>query len=351
MSRGRTLTTMPRIVRVVRVVPARAGLVGNPSDGYGGAVIAVPVASLGATVSASVGGATPRGEVVLAGPLGRHTWPSIAAFVRCVDGEGHPESIRIVTAALRRCLEHLRARGASPSTTGGVEIRWSTTIPRSVGLAGSSALAVGVIDATSRAWGVELDPLAVAAVALEAEVAELGIAAGWQDRVVQAIGRPVLVDAGEMSVVDGLPVPSVRVLRPPVPLHVVVGWRSASATPSGDYHEVVRRRADDLGPVMDQLAAVARVAADAVDAGDESGLRDAVALTWGLRRAAVPLRDDHAALVDAARAAGATATTPGSGGSVVAVLGGNVATQRVLDALGRHGAEWCTGTIVAAARE
>ena len=70
----------------------------------------------------------------------------------------------------------------------------STTIPRSVGLAGSSAIVIAAL----RAAGVDLEPPEVAELALAIERDDLGIAAGLQDRAVQAFDQPVLVD-GERS--------------------------------------------------------------------------------------------------------------------------------------------------------
>ena len=47
------MTTMPTGRSVVATCTARAALAGNPSDGYGGAVLAVPVPDLFATVATS----------------------------------------------------------------------------------------------------------------------------------------------------------------------------------------------------------------------------------------------------------------------------------------------------------
>src|SRR5581483_5872560 len=80
---------------------ARAALVGNPSDGYGGATLALTV-------------------------------PERRAEVRVVTGRGSidPPS-ELVAAAVAR-FECEIAPGAPPS-----DLRWETTIPRSVGLGGS----------------------------------------------------------------------------------------------------------------------------------------------------------------------------------------------------------------------
>ena len=83
----------------------------------------------------------------------------------------------------------------------------------------------------------------------------LGIAAGWQDRIVQSFGCTVLVDAAHMEVVDGVLVPHVHVLATSVrDLVVLVAWADHVASPSGDYHAAVRLAADRLGPPMAELA-------------------------------------------------------------------------------------------------
>src|SRR5438477_3723375 len=91
---------------------ARAALAGNPSDLYGGAVLAVTLPSLTAHVVAE-----PADELVV-----------------------EPQNA-LVEAAARRL-------GAT------AKLAWSTTIPRSVGLGGSSALVI----ATLRAFR-GMDPL------------------------------------------------------------------------------------------------------------------------------------------------------------------------------------------------
>ncbi len=268
-------------------------------------------------------------------------WSSVDAFVDDVRRSGHPGPQRIVTAALVRCAVHLRERGRAVPD---LQLAWSTGIPRSVGLAGSSAIAVGVIDAVAAAADHHLDPLVVAALALDAEVTELGIAAGWQDRVVQSVGRPVLVDTAEMLERDGTVVPTVRELRPATPLRLVVGWDPSSASDSGRYHGSLRRRADEISAAMAELAELARRSADALEAGALGTFADGVDRTWRIRRRAVPLRPDHAALVDAVGATGVAATTPGSGGSVVAVVADAAAgadeIRVVTELLGARGASW-----------
>lgn len=293
-------------------------MVGNPSDGYGGAVLATVIPALRASVTAEPSEQVgfERGEQVL-------RWESMSQWRAHVRNLGHGDEQRIVSAALWSLDEHLRRRGPERQRAidGGVVLRWSTDIPRSVGLAGSSALAVGTIVATATTWGVHLDRRVVAALALSAERDVLGITAGWQDRIVQSFGRTVLVDAAQMDVVDDLDVP--RVHLPDVGHGregtVLVGWLDHIASPSGDYHGAVRLAADRLGQPMAELADLARRASTALERGDLAGLAAMIEAGWLIRQSCAPLSAEHTALVEVVRAAGVAATTPGSGGSVVAL--------------------------------
>jgi len=242
--------------------PARAALAGNPSDLYGGAVLAVPV-------------------------------PQLEATVALTDAAGVDPSNELVTAVLSRV----------DSTKGA---RWSTTIPRSVGLAGSSALII----ATLRAAGVDLVPLALAQLALSIERDDLGIVAGLQDRATQAFAAPVLVEDN-----------AVRVVTPAHPMSFVIAWQPDATGDSGEYH---RRVVVDHG-AMEELGVIAREAAGAFERGDAdavAALMDASAQT---RKRAAPLSTAHEQLADAARRAGFRPNSAGSGGAIVAVAEGDPA--------------------------
>ncbi len=303
---------------VIRTVPARVGLVGNPSDGFGGAVFATVIPSLTAslTARASTG-------VSLIGPACARHHPSAPEWIEDIRTSGHVGEQRVVSAALWTLVEHLEHVG-DHSTGLGVHLTWTTSIPRSVGLAGSSALAVGAIEATAGLWGVQLDRRVTAALALSAERDVLGIASGWQDRIVQSFRTAVLVDASMMDVVDGVGVPRVRSLadsaeRDLAHLPLVVGWCEADGSSSEDYHGPLRTAGESLEGPMSELARLARSAFVAASVGDIVALAAAVDAGWQIRQEHAPLRPDHAALVERMRTEGFSATTPGSGGAVVAV--------------------------------
>lgn len=319
---------------VVRNVPARVGLVGNPSDGYAGAVLATVVPGLAATVTAVA-----ADHLSFEGDDASSRWASMSDWRTNVRDAGHGHDQKIISAALWTLDDYLRRHQRRQRVGRGVALKWSTDIPRSVGLAGSSALAVGVIDATATLWQVELDRRVVAALALRAERDVLGIAAGWQDRIVQSFSCTVLVDSAQMEVVDGLLVPHVQL--PSVALGVtgslVVAWADHVSSPSGDYHAEVRLAGEALGAPMSELAGLARQATKALTNGALAGVAAAMDAGWLIRQRCAPLRSDHGALVEAVRDQGIAATTPGSGGSVVAMCLDESAVAAAVGAVERAG--------------
>ena len=224
--------------------PARAALAGNPSDGYGGAVLAVtlPVYSARAQARAA------RALVV------------------------EPDS-ELVIATVGRFARELVPAAADTA------VRWSTTIPRGVGLGGSSAIVIAVLRALCSLHGAALGRAELAELALAVEVEELGIAGGLQDRVTQAYADPgtsrrpepcevfmdFAPDSGGYEALD----PS---LLPPL----LIGWRSDAAAASGTVHAPLRDRYQRGEPAvrngMLELGTLARHARDALLRGDRAQL-------------------------------------------------------------------------------
>ena len=171
---------------------ARAALAGNPSDGYGGAVLAL---------------ALPRRRATAAAWRARR--PGI-----------EPAS-ELVAATVKRFAAEL-----APAAAGASTVRFRTTIPRAVGLGGSSAIVVATLRALCELWSVELEPLAMAQLALRIEVDDLAIAAGLQDRIAQTYGGLTFMDFGSdpptAEPLDGARLPP-----------LLVAWRRDSGGHSG----------------------------------------------------------------------------------------------------------------------
>ena len=120
---------------------ARAGLMGNPSDGYHGKTLSIIVRNFWAEV---VLYEWEDVEIVLT-QEDRSRFRSVKELVRDVELHGYYGGIRLVKATIKKFVEYCRGRHALHDRN--FSIRYETNIPRQVGLAGSSAIIV----ATTRA--------------------------------------------------------------------------------------------------------------------------------------------------------------------------------------------------------
>jgi glucuronokinase len=260
---------------------ARAALAGNPSDGYGGAVLAVTIPALPA-----------------------EAWAEPAAETH---GGVDPPS-ELVEATVRRFARSFAEDAA------GTAVTWRTSVPRGVGLGGSSAIVISALRALCGLHGVRLTAAQLASFALEVETEELGIAAGLQDRVAQAHGGLTFMEFGADCHYEPLPP---RLLPP-----LLIAWRPDAAQESDDVHRSLRERfARGDGRVsraMNELAELARAACAALVAGDRDRLADAVDGSFDVRRRVLTLHPRHVEMVERARLLGASGNYTGSGGTIVA---------------------------------
>jgi glucuronokinase len=281
-------------------VPARAALAGNPSDGYGGAVLAFAFDNVCATAEARVAEARRPSE-------------------RAAGGND------LVLATVARFARHHSPAARSAAIT------CRTTIPRSCGLGGSSAivLAVAVARCLCQLHDVSLSDDQLANFALAVETEELGIAAGLQDRVAQAYGGVTFMEFGPCP--RYVPMPAVSL--PPL----VVAWRADSHEDSGVVHGDLRARFAMGEPVvrqaMAELAALARQARDALQNGDHRELARCADASFDARRRILSLDPRHVTMIETAREAGAGANYAGSGGSIVCVCRDERHHAEVLEAM------------------
>jgi glucuronokinase len=260
--------------------PARAALAGNPSDGYGGAVLALALPGFGATARA-----TRAAETTITPPS------------------------ELVAATVRR---YARLHPQAPAAA----VTWETSIPRGVGLGGSSAIVIATLRALGGLHAAVAPEAELAEVALAVETEELGIAAGLQDRVAQAYGGLTFMDfAGGGRRYERLD----PALLPPL----LVAWRSTAAEDSGVVHGDLRARFRRGEPSVRRavtwLARCAREARAALRARDLDGFARCVDATFEARRQLLALASSHVEMIEVARGCGASANYTGSGGAIVAV--------------------------------
>lgn len=172
---------------------ARVGFIGNPSDGFFGKTIAASIQNFSAEVylipneklnDFSISFATKTLEE-------NHSFTSLECIARYCKKNGYYGSRRLFLAILKLFFEFCKNRNVETKFLQGFRIFYRTDIPRQVGLAGSSALVTALLKALIKYYEIPLILLPLheqANMALAAEQNELGISAGYQDRVVQIYG-------------------------------------------------------------------------------------------------------------------------------------------------------------------
>ena len=297
--------------------PARVGILGNPSDGYGGRTLALAVPRFAATVTLEP---ADRIEIHPAAD-DQSLWSSLDDLVETVDHHGYGTGVQLLAATVRTFVDV--ADSVGHPLEAGFALEYRTTIPRQVGLGGSSALVVAALRCLSQYYGLVLPPDVLPSVALRVETEQLGISAGLQDRVVQSYGGLVAMDFGHEIVDSHFGVSHGHYEQvdasslPPL----FLAYRESAAEPSGAYHQWLRSRyeAGDqmVREVLRELAALVVEGRAALRWHDGERFAKLIGRNMELRRALGPLPDAQVELVDVAAAHGAPSTFAGSGGAIV----------------------------------
>lgn len=130
---------------------ARAGLMGNPSDGYFGKTLSVVIRDFSAKVSLYE---SPEVEIVPSFQ-DRSKYAGIRELVDDVISNGYYGGIRLMKAAVKRFYDYCRENGISLADRN-FSIRYRSTIPRRLGLAGSSALVTATIKCLMEFYDVDI---------------------------------------------------------------------------------------------------------------------------------------------------------------------------------------------------
>ncbi len=327
-------------MRLETEVHARAGLLGNPSDGYYGKTLSCLVGNYKARVIFE------ESDYLRLQPHPRFDpieFTSIAELAQVYGDQGYYGGLRLIQAACKRFYEACAARNIAlkgPNFTAS----YDTDIPRQVGLAGSSAIVIATLR-TLLNWYHVLPRFVQAefpTLALETEQLELAITAGMQDRVIQTYGGVMYMDFdrklmeergyGNYQRIDAA-------LLPPLFLAYV-----EDPSDSGVIHSDVRRRWNEGDPeihhAMLTFAGFADEAKLALESRDYSRVNTLLSSAFALRRnifGDAVLGPANLRMVEIARQHDFSATTCGSGGAVIGVLGDDQQNTRFAASLKAEG--------------
>ena len=300
---------------------ARAGLIGNPSDGYFGKTISIICRNYAAEVWCYE---SPRLAIM---PRGRDQleFDSIDALAEDVRLNGYYGGIRLIKAAVKRFNDYCREHGIELDRRN-FSIEYKTDIPVRVGLAGSSAIITATMRALMSFYGVDIRNEVLPNLVLSVEVDELGIGAGLQDRVIQAFEGVVFMDFdhetistqgyGRYEPLDPAQLP---------PLFVAHHDRLAEGTEvtHNDLRVRFNRGETEVIEAMQQFAGYAQDARDLIVGGRGSEIGPLLDANFDLRARLCPISEGNHKLVEIGRRQGAAVKFAGSGGAVIAAYDGD----------------------------
>jgi glucuronokinase len=293
----------------------RAGLIGNPSDGYFGKTISFTFSNFHAEVILYQ---TPELEI-LPHTRDHSRFLSIHDLHRDVRRHGYYGGIRLLKAAVKRfwdyCHEHQIELDDRNFT-----IRYSTNIPTQVGLAGSSAIITACMRSLMAFYQVSIPKPILANLILSVEKQELGIPAGLQDRVAQVYEGLVYMDFSK-DIMDrqgyGMYEELDMTLLPPL----YIAYRAELAEGTEVFHSNIRSRWENGEPAvvnaMKTWAGLAQQTREYMRAGKKDLIAPLMNANFDLRRSLYDVGASNIQMVETARAAGASAKFSGSGGAIV----------------------------------
>ncbi|MEQ1748200.1 MAG: GHMP kinase [Prosthecobacter sp.] len=294
---------------------ARAGLVGNPSDGYFGKTISFIIRNYCADVTLFE---TP--ELTIEPNERDHSvFGSIDALARDVRQFGYYGGIRLLKASVKRFYEYC-TKNNLPLHGRNFTLRYTSNIPPQVGMAGSSAIITACWRALIEFYGVEIPKHVLPSLVLSVENDELKIPAGLQDRVIQGYEGVVFMDFNRASV-EKLGHGIYEELDPALLPNVYVAFTTRLSEGTEVFHNDIRGRWNrgerEIVSAMYQWANLAQRVRDMLVDGRGKEIGPLLNENFDLRRRLFKLSKGNIDMVEAARDCGASAKFTGSGGAIV----------------------------------
>jgi glucuronokinase len=296
---------------------ARAGILGNPSDGYFGKIIAISIKNFEARVILDESAEL----MIQSSSEDIPVYKNMQDMVRRVDLYGYYGGVRLIQAAIKKFFDFCQRRNVQLEKKN-FSLRYSTSIPRQLGLGGSSAIITAAFRALMDFYAVEIELEILPTLILEAERDELGINAGFMDRVIQVYEGCVYMDLSREIIQERGYGTYERLdagLLPPLYL----AYKPALGKVSGKVLNDIRQGYERGDPfVLETLVLIAEKA----QLGKKALVdKDFPLFHWlmdenfDLRSRIMRISDSNKELIRTARRCGASAKFAGSGGSIIGI--------------------------------
>jgi glucuronokinase len=327
---------------------ARAGLLGNPSDGYNGKTISIIVRNFWAEVVMyewdSVDIVQSRDD--------RARFRSIHDLAQDVRLHGYYGGIRLIKATIKRFVDYCSKHNLKLHERN-FSVRYETHIPRQVGLAGSSSIIVATLRCLMEYYEIEIPLELQPSFVLSIETEELAISAGLQDRVIQCYEGAVYMDFDKLAErkANGIVFYKYERLDPVLLPSLYIAYHNALSEPTETFHNDIRSRYDCGEPLvvnaMQHFAALTARGRDALLTQDTATLSELINENFDTRRSIYQLPSWQVKMIDVARHCGASAKFAGSGGAVIGVYHGQAMFNEIRERMAEIGSKTIKPIMVA----
>jgi glucuronokinase len=294
---------------------ARAGFLGNPSDGYFGKTLSFAMSNFRARVLCY-----PSARLeIKPSKVDLPVFENLDDLYRITRWRGYYGGIRIIQALIVRLVDYCREHDIELPDRN-FTLEYESNVPQRLGLGGSSAIITASLRAICQYHSLDI-PLPIQAnIALETETRELNVPAGLQDRVVQAYQGLVYMDFAK-RLMDTRGYGEYEHMNPALLPNVYVAYRTSLSEGTEVFHTNLRDRwlrgDPEVVGAMETWAGYAAEGRACLLERNYERLNQLVDANFDLRATIYRIDPGNLEMVQAARAAGATANFAGSGGAIV----------------------------------
>ena len=294
---------------------ARAGLLGNPSDGYFGKTISISVRNFGAHISLYE---TPELKIETQSD-DLNVYRNIYDLVDSVNSTGYYGGDRLIKAAIKVFCQYCEQNDIKIENKN-FTVRYSSSIPRQVGLAGSSAIITATFRALIKYYNVKIKKEILPNLILATETNELNINAGLQDRVIQVYEGCVYMNFNK-NILENRKHGVYERIDPQLLPKLFIAYKVSLSKVSGTVLNDVKTRFEKgdtfVIDKLNQIADKAERGKETILNGDFQTLNSLINENFDLRKKIMNISESNLEMIDVARNCGASAKFAGSGGSII----------------------------------
>jgi len=294
---------------------ARAGVFGNPSDGYFGKVIAISVKNFYAEVTLRES----RDLRIEEKKQDLNVYRNIHDLVNKINLYGYFGGVRLIRATIKKFHDYCMSQDIRLEDKN-FTIQYDSYIPRQLGLGGSSAIITAAIRSLMEYYEVKIPIKMLPSIVLDVELKELGINAGFMDRVIQVYEGCIYMDL-DFEIIREKGHGIYERLDTKLIPELYLAYKPELGKVSGHVLDDIRagyEKGDRLViNTLKRIAEIAEIGKKALLHGNIDELHDLMNENFDLRSKIMKINDSNLEMIQTARRCGASAKFAGSGGSII----------------------------------